>query len=307
MDLKDYATALLMDYKKPDFAAEDPYSPFMGITNQLSKEVQGQAGNPNYSIGDKIAASFITGLLGGGTAGLSEDYQNRAKKAYLAQAIGEATPEQTSLLSPKLFESANEIPSLFAVEKAKQAADLAAKEQMVRLEASYRDPYAVQARDRMEARKRAAATPPIVEQVIEQKDNAKALADLGVGLASIPTDTGKKGILGQNGNIVEVQPITAAVKGVNPAKASESDSISEKRAKLMDLYEGDKSAVNKILEEDRTRPEKLQEMARVEADAARTEISKKPAVASLLAAQTGISRIRSLADIDTSTSDLPLR
>lgn len=289
MNLKDYATALLTDYKKPDFAAEDPYQPILGTYQGVNKEIQSAATNPNYSLQDKLSAALLTGLFGGGIAGLSEDYQSRAKQSYIDVASGMGDAEDQDLLSTKLFDSASDVPALFAVEKAKQAEAKAAEIEMLKLKMGIEHPYELAAYEKLEAAKRA-------PKPVAQSLDAKKLADAGIGVASIAGPSGEEAILGESGEIASLAALGEATK----PKESVQDKLH--RLRLGGLSQ---SGAEKVLEEERLKPEKTLEKAIVEADAARKEIAAKPAVLSLQNAATGISKIESLADIDSKSSDIP--
>ena len=115
--LEDLAAYLAVgQQQKAAIAESDPYAQFGQIGNQLLGQV---VQDQNASLREKIAGAAITGLLGGGFTGLSDNYQLRASDAYRQVLMGERrgeSIERPSVLSRSLFSDAKDQASLFKLQ-----------------------------------------------------------------------------------------------------------------------------------------------------------------------------------------------
>lgn len=136
--MADLSTALIQALSgvatKPDFAAADPYLPYAGIANQLQGAIP--YADPDVSLRDKLLGAAITGLVGGGFSGLSDDYQTRAKKGFFDVALGTGDKEAArELLGTNLFQAAEEQGAMLDLFRVQDAAEKSAEMQALEFKA----------------------------------------------------------------------------------------------------------------------------------------------------------------------------
>jgi hypothetical protein len=109
--------------QKKEIAASDPYLQFQQAPDAISSLIMQSATNPKYSTKEKVIAGLLSGLTSGVFGGLSNDYQARAGQAYGDVVSGTAqgnTMERPSVLSPSVFQSAQQQGSIFTANRLAQ-------------------------------------------------------------------------------------------------------------------------------------------------------------------------------------------
>lgn len=109
-------------YEKPNFAEGDIYGPLAGISGGM----QGHIMRGDFSTKEKLIGSLVNGIVGGSLTGLSQDYQQSARRDYnqeIINALGGGTSAVTDL-SPALFDTAQNNSKLFQVNRAMREDEL---------------------------------------------------------------------------------------------------------------------------------------------------------------------------------------
>lgn len=115
--------------------ADDPYLGFQtDVTDPIGNLVLLSKGE-GVKTKDKVIGGLLTGLLGGIASGASEDYQNRAKKAYQSVVLNalaggnvlSGSPEvaRPDVLSPSVFDAAKTDAQKYGIFRALEDADFA--------------------------------------------------------------------------------------------------------------------------------------------------------------------------------------
>ena len=122
--------------QKKEIAASDPYLQFQQAPDAISSLIMQSATNPKYSTKEKVIAGLLSGLTSGVFGGLSNDYQARAGQAYGDVVTGTAqgkTLERPNVLSPSVFQSAQQQGSIFTANRLAQQLEREQKIEDIRL------------------------------------------------------------------------------------------------------------------------------------------------------------------------------
>lgn len=105
-------------------AEESPYKPLTDFSSQFGNLLLRES--PNYGVGENALASFITGLIGGGTQNLTNNYradQSQLAQGVLSDAVSGRTLTRPEGLNPNVFSSMNNLGSAFKFVKDAEIAD----------------------------------------------------------------------------------------------------------------------------------------------------------------------------------------